>query len=68
MYVLTRGTEAEVVADVKRALSEGSPGGGYIITSSNTIHPDVKPENYIAMVKAIQKYGAYDGDKIRPFD
>jgi uroporphyrinogen decarboxylase len=68
MYVLTRGTEAEVVADVKRALSQGSAGGGYIITSSNTIHPDVKPENYIAMVKAIRKYGAYEGDKIRPFD
>ncbi len=68
MYVLTRGTEEEVVADVKRALAQGSPGGGYIITSSNTIHPDVKPENYIAMVRALQKYGVYEGKTLRPID
>jgi uroporphyrinogen decarboxylase len=68
MYVLTRGTEAEVVADVKRSLAQGSPGGGYIITSSNTIHPDVKPENYITMVKALQKYGVYEGSTIKAVD
>lgn len=64
MYVLTRGTEAEVVADVKRALAAGASGGGYIISSSNTIHPDVKPEHYITMVKAIHTYGRYDGTEL----
>lgn len=66
MYVLTRGTEAEVVADVKRALGQGAAGGGYIITSSNTIHPDVRPEHYITMVKAIHRYGVYDGSELKP--
>jgi uroporphyrinogen decarboxylase len=65
MYVLTRGTEADVVADVRRALGQGAAGGGYIITSSNTIHPDVKPEHYITMVKAIHKYGVYDGKTLK---
>jgi len=68
MYVLTRGTEAEVVADVRRALAAGSTGGGYIITSSNTIHPDVKPEHYITMVRAIHRYGVYDGKTLMPAD
>jgi uroporphyrinogen decarboxylase len=68
MYVLTRGTPEEVEADVKRALSQGSPGGGYIITSSNTIHPDVKPENYITMVHAIHTYGIYEGRTLKPAD
>jgi len=37
-----------------------APGGGYILVSSNSIHPSVRPENFIAMVKAAQKYGAYE--------
>jgi uroporphyrinogen decarboxylase len=68
MYVLTRGTAEDVEADVKRALAQGSPGGGYIITSSNTIHPDVKPENYITMVHALHKYGVYEGRTTRAAD
>jgi len=27
--------------------------------SSNTIHPGVKPENYIALARAARKYGRY---------
>ena len=61
MYILTRGTAADVEEDVRRAIDQGAKGGGYIITSSNTIHPDVKPENYITMVKAIHAYGVYGG-------
>jgi uroporphyrinogen decarboxylase len=33
--------------------------GGYILSSSNTIHPEVRAENYIAMVKATHEYGVY---------
>ncbi len=68
MYVLTRGSAADVEADVKRAIDQGSPGGGYIITSSNTIHPDVKPENYITMVHALHKYGVYEGSTTKAVD
>jgi len=57
--LLSSGTEEEVEQAVKQAIEDAGPGGGYIITSSNTIHPGCKPENYIAMVKAAHKYGVY---------
>ena len=65
MYTLTRGSTQDVEEEVKRTIEVASPGGGYIITSSNSIHPDVKPENYIAMVKAAHTYGVYDGDRVK---
>ena len=44
---------------VKETIDTASPGGGYIISSSNSIHPGVRPENYIAMIEAVHKYGYY---------
>ncbi len=58
-FLLPFGSEEEVEASVRDTIRIAAPGGGYIISSSNTIHPGVKPENYIAMVKAAKKYGAY---------
>jgi hypothetical protein len=29
------------------------------MSSSNTIHSSVKPENYLAMINATHKYGQY---------
>ena len=52
-------TEEEVEQAVKQAIEDAGPGGGYILSSSNTIHPGCKPENYIAMVRATHKYGKY---------
>ncbi|GFP39856.1 hypothetical protein HKBW3S47_01553, partial [Candidatus Hakubella thermalkaliphila] len=40
-------------------LSKVSPGGGHILSSSNSIHHSVKPENYLAMVETAKKYGKY---------
>jgi uroporphyrinogen decarboxylase len=57
--LLTFGTTAEVIEATKVALSEGMPGGGYILSSSNSIHSSVKPENYAAMVNTLQEYGHY---------
>ncbi len=54
----TRDVESEVIEAIKAA----APGGGYILSSSNTIHPGVKAENYIAMVKAAHKHGVYGED------
>ena len=57
--LLVNGTEAEVEETVKETIEKAAPGGGYIITSSNSVHPNVVPENYIAMVKAAHEYGVY---------
>ncbi|MGI6416313.1 MAG: hypothetical protein ACOX1P_11645 [Thermoguttaceae bacterium] len=40
-------------------IAEGAAGGGLIVSSSNTIHRGVKPENYRAMLRAIRRYGKY---------
>ena len=43
----------------KANLSIDFVGGGLILSSSNTIHRGVKPENFVAMVEAARKYGKY---------
>jgi uroporphyrinogen decarboxylase len=48
-----------VKQNVKETIIKAAPGGGYIISSSNSIHPGCKPENYLAMVEAARVYGQY---------
>ena len=57
--LLPSGTEEEVDLTVKETIAQAAPGGGYIISSSNSIHPGCKPENYITMVRAAHRYGMY---------
>lgn len=57
--LMTFGTPAEVVDATKEALRIGMPGGGFILSSSNSIHSAVKPENYAAMLETLRKYGSY---------
>lgn len=56
---LCSGTTDEVAAEVRQCLAEGMPGGGLILSSSNTIHRGVKPENYRAMLAALREHGRY---------
>jgi uroporphyrinogen decarboxylase len=56
---LCSGTVREVRQEVKDCIKKAGIGGGYICSSSNIIHSGVKPENYVAMVKAIKDYGKY---------
>ena len=58
-YTLTQGTPEEVEAEVKKRIQEVGPGGGYILASSNSLAGYCKPENVLAMNRALQKYGAY---------
>lgn len=61
-HLLCFDTEENVEKNVKETIEKAAVGGGYIISSSNSIHPGVKPENYLAMVKAAHKYGVYGRD------
>lgn len=61
--VLTNGTVQEVVEAVKETIAKVAPRGGYILASSNSIHPGVNPDNYKVMIKAARKYGRYPIDK-----
>ena len=58
-FLLVFGSPDEVRQSVKETIAAAGPGGGYIISSSNSIHPGCKPENYLAMVDAARKYGRY---------
>ena len=57
--LMTFGTPEEVVEATKEALHKGMPGGGFILSSSNSIHSAVKPENYAAMLQTLSEYGRY---------
>jgi uroporphyrinogen decarboxylase len=57
--LLPFGTEQEVEDAVKETMEKAALGGGYIISSSNSIHPGCKAQNYVTMVEAAHKYGVY---------
>lgn len=52
---LSWGTIEEVRQEVKECIRKAGHRGGYICASSNSIHCGVRPENYIAMIKAIRE-------------
>jgi uroporphyrinogen decarboxylase len=56
---LQYGTPEEVEAEVQACIQKGGAGSGLILSSSNTIHRGVKPENYRAMLTALRKHGSY---------
>ncbi|MCL4767410.1 MAG: hypothetical protein KJZ80_14370 [Hyphomicrobiaceae bacterium] len=58
-YTLPRGTRAEVEAEVKDRLERVGKGGGYIISSANSITNYCKAENVRVMADTIRKYGVY---------
>jgi uroporphyrinogen decarboxylase len=58
-YTLPRGTEAEVEAEVKDRIEKVGKGGGYMISSANSITDYCKLENVWAMSRAIGKYRTY---------
>ena len=58
-YTLTLGTPEEVDAEVKRRIEVVGKGGGYMISSANSITSYCKVDNVKAMIAAIRRYGAY---------
>ncbi len=57
--LLPNGNTEEVEQAVIQAIEDGARDGGLIISSSNSLHPGVNPENCIAMFKAVRKHGKY---------
>jgi uroporphyrinogen decarboxylase len=57
--LLCWGTEDDTSEAVKQCIKKAGYGGGFICTSSNTIHSNVNPKNYVAMVNAIKLFGKY---------
>ncbi len=57
--LLPFGNEMQVRDAVRQAIVDAGKGGGYILTSSNSIHSSCKAENLITMIKACHEYGIY---------
>jgi len=58
-HLMTLGSPTEVAEATRKALRIGMPGGGFILSSSNSIHSAVKPENYRAMLDTWKECGRY---------
>jgi len=58
-YTLPTGTVEEVEAEVRDRIEKIGKGGGYMISSANSITDYCKTENVMAMSEAIRKYGPY---------
>jgi hypothetical protein len=56
---LVRGTTEQVAAEVKEAVRVAAPGGGYVVSSGNSLLVGTKYENYLALLAAAREYGTY---------
>lgn len=57
--LLSHGTTQAVEAAVRQCIADAAEGGGYILSSSNSIHSSVSPDNYRAMIQAGRRWGGY---------
>lgn len=57
--LLCNAPVAEVERTVRETIRVGAPGGRFILSSSNSIHASVRPENFRAMIEAGKRCGAY---------
>lgn len=57
--LLQTGTDAEVEADVRRALRDGMPGGGFIFCTSNCAYTGLSLERYELMNRIWRNEGIY---------
>lgn len=57
--VLNLGTPEDVRAEVRRVVRALAPGGGYVLNFVHNAQPDVKPENIVAMVDELRRFGQY---------
>lgn len=60
--ILVEGSEEEIIEATKDVIWKASPGGGHVLSSSNSIHDGVPLEKFLIMIKAGKKYGRYPID------
>jgi hypothetical protein len=59
LNLLGRGSPEAVDREVRELIRDVGPGGGYIVTSGNSLAGYLQPENVLALSRAVQKYGRY---------
>lgn len=58
-YTLCSGSIDEVKKETIECIEKGWGNGGHILMTSNCVHKDVNPENYLAALKAHREYFGY---------
>lgn len=53
------GSLSKVAEETRKVIRQASPGGGHILSSSNSLHTGVKLENYLTMVTTGRRFGSY---------
>ena len=56
---LAKKSKLEIIEETKNCIKKASPGGGHILSSSNSWAAGAKLENCLAMVETGRKYGVY---------
>ncbi|MFB0546641.1 MAG: uroporphyrinogen decarboxylase family protein [Anaerolineae bacterium] len=56
---LSHGTPEQVRAEARQLVDDVGQDGGFVLASCHSITPNVKPENFLAMVDTAQTYGIY---------
>lgn len=59
LNLLGIGTTEQVDEEVRGLIRDVAPGGGYIVTSGNSLAAYLNPTNVLALSEAVQKYGEY---------
>ncbi len=59
LNLLGMGSPEAVDREVRELIRDVGPGGGYIVTSGNSLAGYLQPENVLALSRAVQKYGRY---------
>jgi uroporphyrinogen decarboxylase len=59
LNILGLGTRQDLEQEVRDLIRDVGPGGGYIVTSGNSLAGYLRPENVLALSKAVQEYGRY---------
>lgn len=57
--VLVAGPVEAVRAQTEWVIRTAAPGGGFLLSTSNSVHPGVVPEYYLAMLDTARQMGAY---------
>lgn len=58
--LLQTGTDDEAAHDVRRALEQGMPGGGYVFATSNCVYTGMSLKRYDLMLDIWRNAGLYD--------
>ena len=58
-YLLCQAPVEEVRRVTRETIAVAAPGGGFCLSSSNSIHSSVRPENFMAMIETLREVGEY---------